>query len=113
MSLADLISSLKASQRRLENKILGTPTREEECPHRGQYSPVRVHQDSRGAERIMVEQLNLATIEDKLMSVEQDGTKTDLHKLKAARLFDLPYEKITPEQRRIGKQANYIDLYQR
>lgn len=35
----------------------------------------------------------------------------DAHKAMAARIFGVPYDQVTPEQRRLGKVRNYGLLY--
>lgn len=36
---------------------------------------------------------------------------TDLHRKKAAEIFGIPEDQVTPEQRRFGKMANYHEIY--
>ncbi len=36
---------------------------------------------------------------------------TDIHKLTASRVFNVPYNKVTDEQRRIAKTLNFKKLY--
>lgn len=36
---------------------------------------------------------------------------TDLHRKKAAEIFGIPEDQVTPEQRRFGKLANYHAMY--
>lgn len=49
--------------------------------------------------------LDLAQLEQRLQ-----GT-LDLHKTKAAKLFGVPPEAVTPEQRRYAKTINYAEWY--
>jgi hypothetical protein len=37
----------------------------------------------------------------------------DLHLKRAAKVFEVPEEQVTPEQRLAGKRANYFDLYKK
>lgn len=41
----------------------------------------------------------------------EDEKEKDFHKLSAAKRFGVPVEKVTPEQRRAAKSANYFDMY--
>jgi DNA polymerase I-like protein with 3'-5' exonuclease and polymerase domains len=43
--------------------------------------------------------------------VIEDEKEKDFHKLSAAKRFGVPVEKVTPEQRRAAKSANYFDMY--
>lgn len=35
----------------------------------------------------------------------------DLHKVRAAEIFGVPEEQVTPEMRRVGKASNYVEHY--
>lgn len=35
----------------------------------------------------------------------------DIHKQTAAKLFEVPYEAVTDEQRKFAKTVNYVDFY--
>ncbi len=37
--------------------------------------------------------------------------KNDPHKLKAAELFEVPYDNVTDEQRKYAKIAHYVEMY--
>ena len=39
------------------------------------------------------------------------GYGIDCHRAKAAELFKVAYEDVTPEQRAAGKNANYVDWW--
>lgn len=54
---------------------------------------------------------NYATFEDRINSVEPDGSKTDLHKLAASRIFGVSYENVTDEQRRRAKEESFRRAY--
>ena len=44
-------------------------------------------------------------------SLRYDIGNTDIHKLTASRIFNVPYNKVTDEQRRIAKALNFKELY--
>ena len=44
-------------------------------------------------------------------SLRYDIENTDIHKLTASRIFNVPYNKVTDEQRRIAKTLNFKELY--
>lgn len=44
-------------------------------------------------------------------SLRYDIENTDTHKLTATRVFNVPYNKVTDEQRRIVKTINFMELY--
>ena len=44
-------------------------------------------------------------------SLRYDIENTDIHKLTASRVFNVPYNKVTDEQRRIAKTLNFKELY--
>lgn len=46
-----------------------------------------------------------------LGSIEQSGEPTDPYKLKASKMFGVPYEQVTPEQRRAAKVAMFREIY--
>lgn len=55
--------------------------------------------------------LPLARLEDKVRSVEPSGEVTDPHKVTASRIYGIPYDAVTAEQREVGKRRNYLDMY--
>lgn len=54
---------------------------------------------------------DLAEPKDFARSVEPSGQPTDIHRLTASQMFGVPYDKVTEEQRRAGKTANYKRMY--
>lgn len=44
-------------------------------------------------------------------SLRYDIENTDIHKLTASRIFNVPYNEVTDEQRRIAKTLNFKELY--
>ena len=44
-------------------------------------------------------------------NLRYDIENTDIHKLTASRVFNVPYNKVTDEQRRIAKTLNFKELY--
>lgn len=51
--------------------------------------------------------MNYAELENLL----QPENRVDLHRLKAAELFEVAYEDVTPEQRLAAKRWSYFGIY--
>jgi len=55
---------------------------------------------------------HLATEEDKEKSLETHGVPTDEYKVLASKLFNVDYCFVTPDQRRVAKNAMYFSHFQ-
>lgn len=55
--------------------------------------------------------LEPATLADRMSSLEASGEVTDVHRLRASHMFDVPYAQVTDEQRRAAKAAGYYRIY--
>lgn len=56
-------------------------------------------------------QLERAEATDIASAVETDGTRTDPYTLLATKMFNVPYDAVTAQQRQAAKQATYVDIY--
>ena len=60
----------------------------------------------------MVNSFDLYEIENRLLLSNNIVNKnTDIHKLTASKIFNVPYNKVTDEQRRIAKALNFKEVY--
>lgn len=50
-------------------------------------------------------------LEDRIIAHVGKGIGIDCHRQKAAEMFGIAYEDVTPEQRAAGKNANYVDWW--
>lgn len=55
--------------------------------------------------------LQKATVEDIARALETNGTRTDAHKVLATRIFHVPYEEVTADQRKFAKARNFAAIY--
>lgn len=44
-------------------------------------------------------------------SLETNGQATDLYKVEASKLFGVPYDQVTEDQRRHAKRASFFHIY--
>lgn len=51
------------------------------------------------------EDLDYATIEDRMAALTPEGVPVDFYRVEAARMFRVPEASVTPEQRRAAKRA--------
>ena len=60
----------------------------------------------------MVNSFDSYEIENRLLLSNNIVDKnTDIHKLTASRIFNVPYNKVADEQRRIAKALNFKEVY--
>lgn len=56
--------------------------------------------------------LQLAQPSDYQNSFETDGSRTDHHRALASKIFNVPYDQVTDQQRKAAKKANFWMAYQ-
>ena len=60
----------------------------------------------------MINSFDLYEIENRLLLSSNIVNKNiDIHRLTASRIFNVPYNKVTDEQRRIAKALNFKEAY--
>ena len=52
--------------------------------------------------------LQIASAEDKMRAIEPDGSPTDLLRVTASKMFNVPYSEVTDRMRRAAKTAFYF-----
>lgn len=59
---------------------------------------------------------DLNNVEHKVVALNyycqaEQAASFDVHRATASKMFNVPYDKVTPEQRKIAKRRNYISMY--